>query len=140
MAEKASIPYSIIDFIRTHHGTGKALYFYNSFINANPDKEINEEVFTYPGPNPNTKETAILMMADAIEATSRSLTEYTDKTIKDLVDRIVDRQISDGLLQNTPLTFNDIDVIKTTFINKLKTMYHTRINYPELILSKSVIN
>ena len=132
MAEKASIPHSIIDFIRTHHGTGKALYFYNSFKNAYPDKLINDEAFTYPWPNPYTKETAILMMADAVEATSRSLTEYTDKTIKDLVNKIIDRQITEGLLQNTPLTFNDIRIIKETFMNRLKTIYHTRINYPDL--------
>jgi putative nucleotidyltransferase with HDIG domain len=132
MAEKASIPQAIIDFIRTHHGTGKAKYFYNSFKNAYPDKLVNEELFTYPGPNPYTKETAILMMADAVEATSRSLSEYTDKTINDLVNKIIDGQIADGLLQNTPLTFNDIGIIKATFVDKLKTMYHTRINYPGL--------
>jgi putative nucleotidyltransferase with HDIG domain len=132
MAEKASIPNAIIDFIRTHHGTGKAKYFYNSFKNTYPDKPVNEDVFAYPGPNPFTKETAILMMADAVEATSRTLTEYTDKTIKELVDKIVDSQIADGLLQHSPLTFNDIGIIKTTFVNKLKTMYHTRINYPDL--------
>jgi len=132
MAEKASIPNAIIDFIRTHHGTGKAKYFYNSFKNAYPDEPVNEDAFTYPGPNPLTKETAILMMADAVEATSRSLTEYTDKTINELVNKIIDSQITDGLLQNSPLTFNDIGIIKTTFVDKLKIMYHTRINYPDL--------
>jgi putative nucleotidyltransferase with HDIG domain len=132
MAEKASIPQAIIDFIRTHHGTGRAKYFYNSFKNAFPDKSVNEDAFSYPGPNPYTKETAILMMADSVEAASRSLKEYTDKTIKTLVNKIIDGQIADGLLQNTPLTFNDIGIIKATFMNKLKTMYHTRINYPDL--------
>jgi len=132
MAEKESIPQAIIDFIRTHHGTGKAKYFYNSFKNAYPDKPVNENVFTYPGPNPFTKETAILMMADSVEAASRSLTEYTDKTIKDLVNKIIDSQIADGLLQNSPLTFNDIGIIKKSFMTKLKTMYHTRIVYPTL--------
>ena len=132
MAEKASIPHTIIDFIRTHHGTGKAKYFYNSFINAYPDIPVNEDAFSYPGPNPYTKETAILMMADSVEAASRSLSEYTDQTIKELVDTIIDCQIAEGLLQNTPLTFSDIGVIKTTFMNKLKTMYHTRIIYPTL--------
>jgi len=132
MAEKASIPHAIIDFIRTHHGAGKAKYFYNSFKNAYPDKPVNEDTFSYPGPNPYTKETAILMMADSVEAASRSLTEYTDKTIKELVNKIIDSQIADGLLQNTPLTFNDIGIVKTTFMNKLKSMYHTRIVYPAL--------
>jgi putative nucleotidyltransferase with HDIG domain len=136
MAEKASLPNAIIDFIRTHHGTGKTKYFYNSFKNAFPDQPVNDAAFTYPGPNPFTKETGILMMADAVEATSRSLTEYNDKTIKDLVNRIIDAQISDGLLQNTPLTFKDIATIKDTFMDKLKTMYHTRINYPELKTSE----
>ena len=132
MAEKASLPHAIIDFIRTHHGLGRTKYFYNSFRNTYPDKPVNEDAFAYPGPNPYTKETAILMMADAVEATSRSLTEYTDKTIKELVHRIIDSQMADGLLQNTPLTFSDIGIIKTTFVNKLKTMYHTRIIYPAL--------
>ena len=132
MAEKASIPQAIIDFIRTHHGTGRTKYFYNSFRNTYPDMPVNEDAFTYPGPNPYTKETAVLMMADAVEATSRSLTEYTEKAIRELVNKIIDSQIADGLLQNTPLTFNDIGIIKTTFVNKLKTMYHTRIIYPDL--------
>jgi len=132
MAEKASLPQAIIDFIRTHHGLGRTKYFYNSYRNTYPDRTVNEDAFTYPGPNPYTKETAVLMMADAVEATSRSLTEYTDKTIKELVNKIIDGQIADGLMQNTPLTFNDIGIIKTTFVNKLKTMYHTRIIYPDL--------
>ena len=132
MAEKFSLPHAIIDFIRTHHGTGRTKYFYNSFKNTYPDRPVNEDAFTYPGPNPYTKETAILMMADSVEAASRSLSEYTDKTIKELVNKIIDGQIADGLLQNTPLTFSDIGIIKTTFVNKLKTMYHTRIIYPDL--------
>lgn len=132
MAEKAKLPQEIIIFIRTHHGTGKTKYFYNSYKNAYPDQPVNEELFTYPGPNPYTKETGILMMADGVEAASRSLSEYTDDSIKGLVDKIIDGQIADNLLQNTPLTFNDISVIKATFIDKLKTMNHTRISYPDL--------
>lgn len=132
MAEKAKLPQAIINFIRTHHGTGKTKYFYNSYKNAYPDKPIDEELFTYPGPNPFTKETGILMMADAVEAASRSLSEYTDESIKTLVNKIVDGQIADNLLQNTPLTFNDISITKATFIDKLKTMNHTRISYPDL--------
>ncbi len=132
MAEKSSIPHAIIDFIRTHHGIGKAKYFYNSFKNTYPNRPVNDDAFSYPGPNPYTKETAILMMADSVEAASRSLKEYTEKTIKTLVNKIVDGQIADGLLQNAPLTFNDIGIIKATFVDKLKTMYHTRIVYPDL--------
>ena len=131
-AEKAQLPQAVINFIRTHHGTGKTKYFYNSYKNAYPDDPINEELFTYPGPNPFTKETGILMMADAVEAASRSLNEYTDESIKTLVNKIIEGQIADNLLQNTPLTFNDISIIKATFIDKLKTMNHTRISYPDL--------
>lgn len=132
MAEKAMLPKAIVNFIRTHHGEGKAKYFYNSYCNAHPGEPVNESLFTYPGPNPFTKETAILMMADSVEAASRSLNEYTDETIRTLVDKIIDGQIADGLLRNAPLTFRDIDKIKSTFVEKLKTMYHTRISYPDL--------
>jgi putative nucleotidyltransferase with HDIG domain len=132
LAEKASLPQAIIQFIRTHHGRGKTKYFYNSFRNEYPDLPVNEALFTYPGPNPSTKETAVLMMADSVEAASRSLPEYTDETIGALVHKIIDSQINDGLLRDTPLTFNDIEVVKATFVEKLKTMYHTRISYPDL--------
>ena len=132
MAEKAGLPRAIIHFIKTHHGAGKTKFFYNSFKNNFPDEQINEEAFTYPGPSPFTKETAILMMADSVEAASRSLKEYTEEDIKKLVDKIIDGQIADGLMRNAPLTFRDIEIVKNVFINKLKTMYHTRISYPEL--------
>lgn len=132
MAEKAMLPKAIINFIETHHGRGKTKFFYNSFKNAYPDKPVNEEAFTYPGPNPFSKETALLMMADAVEATSRSLKEYTDENINELVNKIIDGQISDGLLKNAPLTFKDIEITKDVFMKRLKTMYHTRISYPEL--------
>lgn len=131
-AEKYHLPKTIIDFIRTHHGRGKAKFFYNSFKNAYPDTPIDEEAFTYPGPNPFSRETAVLMMADAVEASSRSLKEHTDESIQQLVNKIIDGQIADGLLQNAPLTFRDIETIKSRFIEKLKTMYHTRISYPEM--------
>ncbi|MDF9831223.1 HDIG domain-containing metalloprotein [Parabacteroides sp. PF5-6] len=132
MAEKAKLPQAIISFIKTHHGRGKVKYFYNSFKNKYPDQEIDEAKFTYPGPNPFSKETAILMMADAVEASSRSLKEYTEEAISELVNRIIDSQIDDGLMKNTPLTFRDVLTVKQVFIDKLKTMYHTRISYPEL--------
>lgn len=132
MAEKARLPQAIIHFINTHHGRGKTKYFYNSYKNAYPDKPVNEAAFTYPGPNPFSKETALLMMADSVEAASRSLKEYTDDSIKELVYKIIDGQIEDGLLKNAPLTFKDIEIVKDVFIKRLKTMYHTRISYPEL--------
>ena len=132
MAEKAMLPKAIIDFIRTHHGQGKVKYFYNSFKNQYPDREIDEALFTYPGPNPFTQETAIVMMADIVEATSRSLKEHSEEGISTLVNKLIDTQLEDGLLKNAPLTFRDVEEVKQVFIEKLKTMYHTRISYPEL--------
>ncbi len=132
LAEKLGLPSMIIDFIRTHHGTSKTKYFYNSWVNEHPDEKVNEELFTYPGPNPTTKEHALLMMADAVEAASRSIKEYTEENIATLVNKIIDSQITDGLLNNSPLSFQDITKVKEAFIEKLKTMYHTRISYPEL--------
>ena len=132
IAEKAMLPKAIIDFIRTHHGRGKAKYFYNSFKNQYPDREIDEEAFTYPGPNPFSKETAVLMMADSVEAASRSLKEHTEENIRALVDKIIDGQIADGLMRNAPLTFKDVETVKNVFVEKLKIMYHTRISYPDL--------
>jgi putative nucleotidyltransferase with HDIG domain len=132
IAEKAGLPKAIIDFISTHHGRGKTKFFYNSFRNNFPDKPVNDATFTYPGPNPFTKETAILMMADSTEAASRSLKDYTDESIKNLIDKIINSQIADGLMKNAPLTFKDIETIKSVFFERLKTMYHTRVSYPEL--------
>ena len=132
IAEKAMLPKQVINFIRTHHGNGKAKYFYNSFKNKYPDRPIDEEIFTYPGPNPFSKETAVLMMADSVEAASRSLKEHTEESIMDLVNKIIDSQINDGLLRNAPLTFRDVEAVKSVFVNKLKTMYHTRVSYPDL--------
>lgn len=132
IAEKIALPKAVVNFIRTHHGSGKAKYFYNSFKNQYPDREIDEKMFTYPGPNPFSKETAVLMMADAVEAASRSLKEHTEESIQQLVNKIIDGQIADGLLRNAPLTFRDVETIKTVFVDKLKTMFHTRISYPDL--------
>lgn len=132
IAEKAMLPQAVIDFIRTHHGRGKAKYFYNSFKNKYPEREVDEEAFTYPGPNPFTKETAVLMMADSVEAASRSLKEHTEEGIRELVNRIIDSQIADGLMRNAPLTFKDVETVKNVFVEKLKIMYHTRISYPDL--------
>ncbi|MDR1370021.1 MAG: HDIG domain-containing protein [Dysgonamonadaceae bacterium] len=132
IARKNNLPAMIIDFIRTHHGKGKTKYFYNSYKNKYPDRPVDESMFTYPGPNPHTRETAILMMADAVEAASRSLKEYTEETISALVNKIIDSQIQDDLLSHVPLTFRNISDIKEIFIEKLTTMYHSRISYPDL--------
>lgn len=132
LAEKYNLPKVIKDFILTHHGCGKTKYFYISYINEHPGEAVDESKFTYPGPNPQTKEQAILMMADAVEAASRSLSQYTEETIGDLVEKIVDSQVNDGFFKECPITFRDIALAKGVFKEKLKIMYHTRISYPEL--------
>ena len=132
MAEKHNLPQAIKDFIAMHHGKSKAKYFYISYKNEHPGEEVDESLFTYPGPDPRTMETAILMMADAVEAASRSLTEYTEESIGTLVDRVVDGQVAEGRFKECPITFRDITDIKTVFKEKLRTIYHTRISYPTL--------
>lgn len=132
LADKYNLPEVIKGFIATHHGRGKTKYFYISYKNKYPDEEVDENLFTYPGPNPQTKEQAILMMADAVEASSRSLKDYTEESISNLVDAIIDAQIMDGAFTNCPITFQDISTAKEVFKEKLKTIYHTRISYPEL--------
>lgn len=132
LAEKYNLPDQIKEFIKTHHGTGKTKYFLVTYKNEHPDEEVDETLFAYPGPNPQTREEAILMMADAVEAASRSLNEYTEEAISDLVDRIIDGQIAEGFFKVCPITFKDIDDAKETFKERLRTMYHTRISYPEL--------
>ena len=132
LAEKHQLPKVIKDFIRTHHGAGVAKYFYISYKNEHPNEEVDIEKFSYPGPNPFTKEQAILMMADAVEAASRSLPEYTEESINTLIDKIVDGQVAEGFFKECPITFKDIAMVKALFKEKLKTVYHTRITYPEL--------
>ncbi len=132
LAEKYNLPNVIKDFISTHHGQGKAKYFYVQQKNAFPDEKVDELLFTYPGPNPFTKEQAILMMADTVEAASRSLPDYTEKSIRELVNRLIDVQVEEGYFKECPITFRDIAYAKTVLIEKLKTIYHTRISYPDL--------
>ena len=132
LAEKHRLPQVIKDFITTHHGLGKTKYFLISYQNEHPDEEIDESLFTYPGPNPFTLEQAILMMADSVEAASRSLNEYTAESISNLVDKIINSQVEEGFFNNCPITFQDISTAKEVFKEKLKTIYHTRISYPEL--------
>ena len=132
LAEKHNLPKVIKDFISTHHGRGLTKYFYISYKNEHPDEEVDQEKFRYPGPNPFTKEQAVLMMADSVEAASRSLPEYTEESISTLVDKIIDTQVSEGYFKDFPIPFKDIATVKALFKEKLKTMYHTRISYPEL--------
>ena len=132
LAEKYNLPQVIREFIATHHGLGKTKYFYVKQKNEFPEEPVDDLLFTYPGPNPSTKEQAILMMADAVEAASRSLPDYTEQSIRELVCRIIDSQVDEGYFRDCPITFRDIQYAKTVLIEKLKTIYHTRISYPEL--------
>ncbi len=132
LAQKAKLPEVIRRFITEHHGRSVAKYFYNTAVNEAPDGKVDRSKFTYPGPNPQSRETAILMMADAVEAASRSLPEYTPEAISQLVDKIIDSQEKDGLFNESPISFRDIQTIKSTFKKRLSTIYHSRVAYPEL--------
>ena len=130
MADKYNLPQVIREFISTHHGQGKAKFFYIRYHNEHPDEPVDDLLFTYPGPNPFTREQACLMMADGVEAASRSLPDYTEQSIRQLVEKIIDSQVADGYFRECPVTFRDIQYAKTVLIEKLKMIYHTRISYP----------
>ena len=132
LAEKYHLPQVIKEFIRTHHGTGLVKYFYIQYCNKHVGEPVDEEAFRYPGPNPQTREQAVVMMCDSVEAASRSLKEYTEESITQLVNRIVDSQLAEGHFKECPITFRDIADAKRTLIDSLKTIYHTRISYPEI--------
>lgn len=132
LAEKYHLPQVIKEFIRTHHGTGFVKYFYIQYCNKHVGETVDEEAFRYPGPNPQTREQAVVMMCDSVEAASRSLKEYTEESITQLVNRIVDSQLAEGHFKECPITFRDIADAKRTLIDSLKTIYHTRISYPEI--------
>lgn len=132
LAEKYHLPQVIKEFIRTHHGTGLVKYFYIQYCNKHVGEPVDEEAFRYPGPNPQTREQAVVMMCDSVEAASRSLKEYTEESIAQLVNRIVDSQLAEGHFKECPITFRDIADAKRTLIDSLKTIYHTRISYPEI--------
>lgn len=136
LAEKHNLPGIIKDFIKTHHGTGKTKYFYISYKNEHPDEPVDDSLFTYPGPDPSTREQAILMMADTVEAASRSLPEYTEESISNLVNHLIDQQVNEGFFKYCPITFHDIAVAKQVLTERLKSVYHTRTSYPELAKSK----
>lgn len=132
LAERANLPKIIKDFILTHHGTGLAKYFYVKYTNDHPDEDVDKNAFMYPGPNPFTREQAILMMADTIEAASRSLPEYTEESIATMVEKLIEEQVSNGFFKECPITFRDIALAKQVAIERLMSIYHTRIQYPEL--------
>ena len=132
LAEKFNLPGIIKDFISTHHGTGLTKYFYINYCNEHPDEQVDKEMFQYPGPNPFTREQAILMMADTVEAASRSLNEYTEESISTLTNKLIDSQVAEGFFRECPITFRDIALAKSVLIERLKSIYHTRISYPHL--------
>lgn len=132
LAKKYNLPEAIINFIRTHHGKSKVKYFYNSFKNKYPDREIDESLFTYAGPDPVSRECAVVMMADAVEAVSRTLANKTEENITKSVNDIIDGQLHDGRYANADITFKDIAVVKKVFIEMLTNIYHSRIAYPKL--------
>lgn len=119
-------------FITEHHGAGKARYFYTTYCNAHPDEQVDPAMFSYPGPNPQSKETSLIMMADSVEAASRSMTDHSPEAISALVNKIIDAQIADGLHNESPISFRDVRAIKDVFAQRLRTMYHSRISYPEM--------
>ena len=132
LAEKFNLPGIIKDFISTHHGTGLTKYFYINYCNEHPDEQVDKEMFQYPGPNPFTREQAILMMADTVEAASRSLNEYTEESISTLTNKLIDSQVAGGFFKECPITFRDIALAKSVLIERLKSIYHTRISYPHM--------
>ena len=131
LANKYGLPESIRGFIASHHGKGVARYFYIKYKQEHPNEEPDPRDFSYPGPNPYSKETAVMMMADAVEAASRSLKEYTEESIGELVDKIIDTQVQEGYFRDCPINWQEINRVKDTFKEKLRTMYHTRISYPD---------
>ena len=137
IARKHHLPELIVHFIRSHHGTSVTRYFYNTAINAAIDQgktaaDIHKEDYTYPGPKPSTKEAAILMMADAIEARSRTLIEINEQSISDMVDQMIDTQVADGQFSETVLSFKDLEDIRIVFKQKLIEINHHRITYPTI--------
>ncbi|WP_347838073.1 HDIG domain-containing metalloprotein [uncultured Draconibacterium sp.] len=131
MAQKHKLPAPIIEFIATHHGTTKAKYFYLKHQEENPDKNIDANAFAYPGPLPKSKEAAVVMLVDGIEAASRSMKEKTHENLKALIDSMIDKKIEDKQLDESDLTFRDINTIKSTLLEKLINIYHIRIEYPD---------
>ena len=132
IARRNHLPEVVVNFITTHHGTSLTRYFYNTWCNAHPKEQVDESLFRYPGPKPSTKEGAILMMADAIEARSRSLEDFSEEAIRKAVNQMIDAQIADGQFAETPLSFKDVEDMRRVFVARLTAMNHHRISYPTL--------
>lgn len=131
LAQKHKLPDPIVEFIATHHGTTKANYFFLKHKEENPNAEVNENAFIYPGPLPRSKEAAVVMLVDGIEAASRSMKEKTHENLKELINKMIDKKIADRQLDDSALTFKDINTIKETLLEKLINIYHIRIEYPK---------
>ncbi len=131
IAKKYRLPDRVIDFIRTHHGTTTVQYFYRQYIKTFPEEMVDKDRFSYPGPKPFSRETAVLMMSDAVEAASRSLPEKTAENLAKLVDQIIDKQMDEGQFEQVNITFKDVELIKRVFKRKLRSIYHVRVAYPD---------
>jgi len=131
IADEANLPQVIKDIIAQHHGTGVARYFYSKACKMRPGETVDTAPFTYPGPNPQTKEAAIIMLADSCEAAAKSLTDHSEEKISNLVEAIIDSKIDEGLLRESPLGFKEVEIIKQLFVERLRTFYHTRVSYPD---------
>ncbi len=133
LAKRYNLPEEVINIIREHHGTSLVSYFYFQAIKKPSKKdELSEEDFRYPGPKPQSKEAAIVMLADAVEAASRTLTNPTATKIKNFIKSIIQKIVDDGQLEESPLTFRDINLIEETFEKFLLSLFHTRIEYPKI--------
>jgi hypothetical protein len=131
LARKYKLPEILISFITTHHGTSQANYFYKMYQNENPGAKVDPEKFSYPGPLPFSKETAVLMLTDGIEAAARSLKEKSVEKLREMIDNMVEQKIRSGQLIDADLTFRDITILKNTLLEKLTNIYHARIEYPK---------
>jgi len=130
LARRHKLPEPVVDFIRTHHGTSTVQYFYRSYLRKYPEAEVDVKKFSYPGPRPMSIETAIVMMADSVEAASRSLKTITESTLDKLVDNIINVQMNEGQFNDAQITFKDITTIRKVFKKRLRNIYHVRISYP----------
>jgi putative nucleotidyltransferase with HDIG domain len=133
MARDKHLPQSVVDFITGHHGTSLTKYFYSRALEEDGGEHINEENFRYEGPKPQSKEVALVMLADATEAAVRSISDPTNEKIRDMVRKIIRDKLNDGQLEECDLTFRDLDIIAATFVRVLEGVYHSRIEYPDII-------
>ena len=129
--KKAKLPNVLIEFINSHHGTTRAEFFYRNYVKNHPDEDVDPGDFQYPGPLPKSKEEALLMMADSLEAASKSLESPTIDAIDQLVDNIIAGKIEQNQLSEADLSFRDLETCKATFKSSLHNIYHVRIKYPD---------